>query len=218
MFRAFTQHEHQRLEAGVVPHHHRNLMRLAASGQLSSTRFSDYAAVGELALDGTLRAVKGALSMALSAREQGKRGLIVPVENAREAAVVDGIEVFAVGSLTVVFDLAYSTFLPLLVPREDVVEAQGRLSVSRSASYIGGPALGGVLVQVLTAPASTTVSTRKPSHLTSNSQFGSSNAAATSVAFIGGMKVGLLVPLVGVGRPAGFLGIRSSRVARSYRS
>jgi MFS family permease len=58
----------------------------------------------------------------------------------------------AVGSLTVVFDLAYSTYLPLLVPREEVVEAQGRLSVSRSASYIGGPALGGALVQALTAP------------------------------------------------------------------
>jgi MFS family permease len=57
-----------------------------------------------------------------------------------------------VGSLTVVFDLAYSTFLPLVVPREDVVEAQGRLSASRSASYIGGPALGGVLVQALSAP------------------------------------------------------------------
>ena len=57
-----------------------------------------------------------------------------------------------VGSLTVVFDLAYSTFLPLVVAREDVVEAQGRMSVSRSASYIAGPALGGVLVQVLSAP------------------------------------------------------------------
>src|SRR5919106_1186407 len=58
----------------------------------------------------------------------------------------------AVGSLTVVFDLAYATFLPLVVPREDVVEAQGRMSVSRSASYIGGRALGGALVQALTAP------------------------------------------------------------------
>jgi MFS family permease len=57
-----------------------------------------------------------------------------------------------VGSLTVVFDMAYATFLPLVVPREDVVEAQGRMSVSRSASYIGGPALGGALVQALTAP------------------------------------------------------------------
>ncbi len=63
---------------------------------------------------------------------------------------------FAVGSLTVVFDLSYSTFLPLVVPRDDVVEAQSRLSVSRSASYIGGPALGGVLVQVLTAPVAVT--------------------------------------------------------------
>jgi MFS family permease len=59
----------------------------------------------------------------------------------------------AVGSLTVVFDTAYATFLPLVVPREDVIEAQGRLSVSRSGSYIGGPALGGALVQLLSAPA-----------------------------------------------------------------
>jgi MFS family permease len=57
-----------------------------------------------------------------------------------------------VGSLTVVFDMAYATFLPLVVPREEVVEAQSRMSVSRSASYIGGPALGGALVQLLTAP------------------------------------------------------------------
>ena len=73
---------------------------LAASGQLQSERFDEYASVGELALDGTLRPVKGALSMALSTREQGKRGLLVPVANAHEAAVVDGIEIIAVGSLT----------------------------------------------------------------------------------------------------------------------
>ena len=58
-----------------------------------------------------------------------------------------------VGSLTVVFDTAYATFLPLVVPRDEVIEAQGRMSVSRSASYIGGPALGGALVQLLSAPA-----------------------------------------------------------------
>lgn len=72
---------------------------LTASGQLQSERFDDYAAVGELALDGSLRPVKGALSMALATKEQGKRGLLVPVANAHEAAVVEGIEVFAVGSL-----------------------------------------------------------------------------------------------------------------------
>eukprot|EP00913_Durusdinium_trenchii_P008898 g8364.t1 len=72
---------------------------LVASGQLQSDRFDDYAAVGELALDGTLRPIKGSLSMALSARDQGKRGLLVPIENAEEAGVVDGIDVFQVGSL-----------------------------------------------------------------------------------------------------------------------
>ena len=72
---------------------------LTASGQLQSDRFDDFAAVGELALDGTLRPVKGALSMSLAAKEQGKRGLLVPVDNAREAAVVEGMEIIAVGSL-----------------------------------------------------------------------------------------------------------------------
>ncbi|VAX39065.1 MG(2+) CHELATASE FAMILY PROTEIN / ComM-related protein [hydrothermal vent metagenome] len=72
---------------------------LTASGQLNSELFNDYSVVGELALDGMLRPIKGVLSMALSAREQGKKGILVPVNNAQEAAVVEGIEVFAVGTL-----------------------------------------------------------------------------------------------------------------------
>jgi hypothetical protein len=78
----------------------------------------------------------------------------IPVAYALDALTFAHLVAVAlvVGSLTVVFDLAYSAFLPLVVPREDVVEAQGRLSVSRSASSIGGPALGGVLVQALSAP------------------------------------------------------------------
>jgi magnesium chelatase family protein len=72
---------------------------LTASGQLLSERYAEFAAVGELALDGTLRPIKGALSMALSARDEGRRGLLVPLENANEAAVVDGIEIYAAGSL-----------------------------------------------------------------------------------------------------------------------
>ncbi len=72
---------------------------LVASGQLQSDRFERFAAVGELALEGTVRHVKGALAMAIAAREQGKQGLIVPVANAQEAAVVDGVEIIAVGSL-----------------------------------------------------------------------------------------------------------------------
>lgn len=73
---------------------------LVASGQLQSDRLSQYAAIGELALDGTLRPAKGTLSMALAALERGQKGLVVPLENAREAAVVDGLEIIAVGSLS----------------------------------------------------------------------------------------------------------------------
>jgi len=61
---------------------------------------SMYAAVGELALDGSTRTIKGALSMALSAAESGLRGIVVPTASAAEAAVVEGIEVIAVNSLT----------------------------------------------------------------------------------------------------------------------
>ena len=74
---------------------------LAASGQLSSDRFSQYAAVGELALDGTTRPIKGALSMAMSASANNDlRGLLVPLASAPEAAVVEGIEIIPVDSLT----------------------------------------------------------------------------------------------------------------------
>ena len=73
---------------------------LAASGQLESPRFDSYAAVGELSLEGLMRPVKGALSMAISAaRQNGLKGLVVPASSAQEAAVVEGLEVIAVESL-----------------------------------------------------------------------------------------------------------------------
>ena len=73
---------------------------LAASGQLDSDWFESYAVAGELALDGNTRPIKGALSMALSAANNGARGIVVPSANAAEAAVVENIEVIAVDSLT----------------------------------------------------------------------------------------------------------------------
>ncbi len=73
---------------------------LVASGQLASDVLGHYAAIGELALDGTIRPAKGALSMALSAKEQGLKGFVVPAANAQEAAVVEGIEIIPVTSLT----------------------------------------------------------------------------------------------------------------------
>jgi len=62
-------------------------------------RPEDYCIVGELALDGTLRPVKGILSIAIEARRAGRRRLIVPVANAAEASVVEGLEVYGMRSL-----------------------------------------------------------------------------------------------------------------------
>ncbi|MHC4403407.1 MAG: YifB family Mg chelatase-like AAA ATPase [Planctomycetota bacterium] len=73
---------------------------LAGSGQLVSESFDRYAVVGELALDGSTRPTKGTLSMAIvAARQNGLRGMLVPVQNAAEAAVVEQIEVIPVASL-----------------------------------------------------------------------------------------------------------------------
>jgi magnesium chelatase family protein len=73
---------------------------LIGSGQIESDKLRDYAVVGELALEGHTRPAKGVLSMALAARELGLVGIIVPEENAFEAAVVEDIEVIAVNSLS----------------------------------------------------------------------------------------------------------------------
>ena len=73
---------------------------LIGSGQISSDKLHEYAVVGELALEGHTRPAKGVLSMAMAAAKQGLRGIVVPRENATEAAVVEQIEVIAVDSLT----------------------------------------------------------------------------------------------------------------------
>ena len=107
---------------------------LVASGQLQSNRFAAFAAVGELALDGTLRPVKGALSMALETKEQGRRGLVVPVANAQEAAVVEDIEIIAVGSLAeaVGFFTEQLEIDPVQFSWQDAVAEYGRYQVDFS--------------------------------------------------------------------------------------
>ncbi|MHC4195675.1 MAG: YifB family Mg chelatase-like AAA ATPase [Planctomycetota bacterium] len=72
---------------------------LIAEGVLASPVLKNFVIVGELALDGRVRPVNGVLSMAMTAAANGFRGIIVPLENANEAAVVQDIEVYAVGSL-----------------------------------------------------------------------------------------------------------------------
>jgi magnesium chelatase family protein len=72
---------------------------LVATRQLLPEQLRDFATVGELALDGSVRSVKGALSMAMTAAGRGITKLLVPAGNAREAAVVKAVSVFGIGSL-----------------------------------------------------------------------------------------------------------------------
>ncbi|HTL81695.1 MAG TPA: YifB family Mg chelatase-like AAA ATPase, partial [Bacteroidia bacterium] len=79
---------------------------LSASGQLENADALDqYVIMGELSLDGIVRPVRGALPMAIHAKEVGFKYIILPSENAHEAAVVDGIDVFAMDHITDVIDL-----------------------------------------------------------------------------------------------------------------
>ncbi len=73
---------------------------LTAEGVLVGPSLKEYVIVGELALDGRVRPVNGVLSMAMTAAANGFSRMIVPLENAREAAVVQEIEVFGIGSLS----------------------------------------------------------------------------------------------------------------------
>jgi magnesium chelatase family protein len=72
---------------------------LVATGQLLPEQLKDFATVGELALDGSLRPVKGALSMAMTAAQREIPRFLVPAANAREAAVVEAISVYGAGTL-----------------------------------------------------------------------------------------------------------------------
>lgn len=122
-----------------------------AIGLLRGTNFiqtdnhKDYLIAGELALDGRLRKIKGALSLALLAKQKHFKGVILPEENAREAAVVEGIDVHAVSSLSQAVAFL-NELLPLepyqldgqpyqasqLAPDLDFAEVRGQEAVKRA--------------------------------------------------------------------------------------
>lgn len=72
---------------------------LAATEQIAAARLEQFMIMGELSLDGSLKPVKGVLPIALQAKEEGFKGIILPRENANEAAVVNELEVYGVDSL-----------------------------------------------------------------------------------------------------------------------
>jgi magnesium chelatase family protein len=94
---------------------------IAVTESIDTSPFQDFAFVGELALDGTVRAVKGVLPVALEARKRGKRALFVPATNAGEAAMVGKIDVYGVHNLRETFQFLRGE-VPLLPTRGDLTE------------------------------------------------------------------------------------------------
>ncbi len=77
---------------------------LGANGDLNAETLDRYVIMGELGLDGTLRPIKGALPIAIEARSRHCKGIILPAQNAREAAIVNNLEVYGAENLKQVID------------------------------------------------------------------------------------------------------------------
>src|SRR5262249_31100333 len=100
---------------------------VAASEQMESNQVDNFLMVGELALTGAVRPIKGVLPIALRAREQGKLGIFVPPENAAEAAVVSGLQVIPIQNLreAVSFLEGETTISPTQVDIEKIFQQDG---------------------------------------------------------------------------------------------
>ncbi|HEX9650119.1 MAG TPA: magnesium chelatase domain-containing protein, partial [Cyclobacteriaceae bacterium] len=119
---------------------------LAASGQLSDTEMEKFLIMGELSLDGQLRSIKGVLPIAIEARKEGFKGFILPVQNAREAAIVKDLPVYGVADMSeaIEFLKGYKKIEPVTVnPREvfanqssqydaDFKDVQGQENIKRA--------------------------------------------------------------------------------------
>ncbi|MEZ4975374.1 MAG: YifB family Mg chelatase-like AAA ATPase [Flavobacteriaceae bacterium] len=118
---------------------------LAASNQIKAENLEDFLIMGELSLDGNLQPIKGALPIAIKAREEGFKGFILPVQNAKEAAIVNDIQVFGVENIKQVIDF-FDKDIPLeqtLVdtreefyknlefPEHDFADVKGQESIKR---------------------------------------------------------------------------------------
>ena len=100
---------------------------LAANNKVSPDQLSDYMLVGELGLDGTLQPIRGALPIAIKARAEKYKGLIVPRQNIREAAIVNNLEVYGMDSLAdvIAFLNGNTVFQPTIIDtRKEFYEQQ----------------------------------------------------------------------------------------------
>ncbi|MEO6723784.1 MAG: YifB family Mg chelatase-like AAA ATPase [Blastocatellia bacterium] len=107
---------------------------LGANGELKREMLDDTMLVGELALDGRVRSIRGALPIAVAAQKRGFKRLLLPTENAREAAVVSGIAVYPVNDLREVITLLNADELPapLKVDTDAMFSAGGQYLIDFS--------------------------------------------------------------------------------------
>ncbi|HEX2920832.1 MAG TPA: YifB family Mg chelatase-like AAA ATPase [Bacteroidales bacterium] len=99
---------------------------IAGNEMITSSELESYVMVGELSLDGSLQAVKGVLPIAIRAREEGFKGLIVPAKNEREAAVVEGLDVYGMNNISDVIDFFNNTkqFSPVKVDLQEIFNSE----------------------------------------------------------------------------------------------
>ena len=118
---------------------------LVASGQLQTDFLDQYIIMGELSLDGGLQPIRGALPIAIKAREEGFKGILLPQQNAQEAAIVDDLEVYGIENVLQVIDFFSGTsmlepvtvntrdtfFQAIEFPEFDFADVKGQESIKR---------------------------------------------------------------------------------------